>query len=251
MLSQRFEFGLVTTDDWVIRIADNIAEQVKKRGGETTEDLNGCPIARACDVIDKDYTDPQGNRCPSEEEACGDATNRIFINPPPGIDAIPDAKITRIGLGWVIDRRVPDGMCEHPKVMLAEMSVESYIRNCVQYGIDALNILKIIKKVCGKDITEAAITFLKECDNLTIASLDIEDLAHAMEGKRKRPLTQTHVVVKGYQDPIKPLEDNPPEDIITSKMMEDVIKEAGIKDPMNLSEEEVDKINEIIERGDL
>ena len=29
MLSQRFEFGLVTTDDWVIRIADNIAEQVK------------------------------------------------------------------------------------------------------------------------------------------------------------------------------------------------------------------------------
>jgi hypothetical protein len=236
MLSQRFEFGLVTTDDWMITVADSIAEQVKKRGGEATEDLNGRSIARACDVIDKDYTDPQGNRCPSEEEACGDATERLFINPPPGIDAISDAKITRVGSGWVLNQHVPEGMCEHPKVMFAEMSIESYIRSCVQYDIDTLNILKIIKKVCGKDITEAAITFLKECDDLTVASIGFESTADSWKDPNA-------YVVEGFQDSIKPLEDNAPSDDgpVTTKMMKDAMKEAGLKDLSGLSEEELDE----------
>jgi hypothetical protein len=140
MLSQRFEFPIAPEEDWF------------------------------SETLGESYTD---------KELLEDMQNSFANDPAPGIDAIPDAKAIRIG-PWsapplVSEPNSTDADNEYLRMMFAEMSVESYIRNCIQFDIDALDILSIIKKVCGEDITGAAITFLKECDDLTVTNINTVD----------------------------------------------------------------------------
>ncbi len=84
----------------------------------------------------------------------------FFKDPPPGIDPIHDIKIVKIE---------PDGVPELDMVLVhVEMSAESFIRNCVQYGVDPYCILEKVKAACGADVAREAITFLEEAD-LTVA----------------------------------------------------------------------------------
>jgi len=74
------------------------------------------------------------------------------VNPAPGIDAVPDARVIRA------ENR--DGDC----IAHVEMSLESYVRLAVQYDEDPLKLLQKVKETAGEEAAKIAAEFMQDED---------------------------------------------------------------------------------------
>lgn len=103
------------------------------------------------------------------EEAYG-----FFVSsPPPGIDPVPDAKIIKVkpvnneadakAAGLPYFGGPIDTECH------VEMSIESFIRNSIQYDIDPYEVLSQVKRFAGPRAARAAVQFIRTSPDLTVA----------------------------------------------------------------------------------
>jgi hypothetical protein len=85
------------------------------------------------------------------DEPLEDIQRDLAVDPPPGIDPIPEARVVSKS------ESSRSGEC----VAGVEMSLESFVRSSVQYDIDPYQILADVKRDAGPEAAVAALELLR------------------------------------------------------------------------------------------
>jgi len=102
------------------------------------------------------------------EQAAAHFTEMFRSDPPPGITPVKAA----------VGNVVPSGEDDDMVTYDIKMSLEDFIRNSIEYGIDPYEILKDVKQYAGSAAAKVAYEFMKNDNDFKVARIGKDEEGH-------------------------------------------------------------------------